>query len=271
MVDVPTKSDSSSSNPCGKGDLQQKKSSKWTPSDLNNINGCTKTTNNRLFANKDVKASLERIIYLWAVRDEDKNSDPSPYSSRYIPEIVDIIYPIYLTNLQGYIWDSHTSTCIDKMKGDKLKQTANPLKTLRDPTSSSKSTLNFDVIELEDVQLSMSSEPTIFEDEDRKCRIKRCENLAIGVGIENIPEEILEEIEADTYWCLENFMAAVQDYRYNDAFIATKRHGHPEKRQKRTGLQNMIVLMESVVQRVDPLLHGHLRKKGVGEKKFACS
>lgn len=251
MVEVPIQS--SSKSVAEKKSLQTKKS--MIPN-VSEINGSSKTTKNRLFSNSLIKASLERIIYLWSTRIAD---DPSPYPSRYIPEIVDIIYPLYLTNLHGYIWDNHVSTTVDKTKvvtGDDRKS----LSSIR-RISMTANDLNLDYFDLDEVKLS-SSEPTIYEDEDRQSRIRLCEKLAIGVGIDAIPEEILEEVEADTYWCLENFMIAVQDYRYNHAFS-----GDPLTTSKQTthGMQRNIALMEKVVQRVDPALYKHLKSKGVGK------
>ena len=254
MVEIPTTS--ASKLPVSKH--------KYTtaPSQASDFNGNSKTTTNRLFANKFVKESLERIIYLWSIRVDDKNSEPSPYTSRYIPGLVDIIYPLYLTNLQGYIWDNHVSTMIEKPKEEKLNDGVKSI-------SSSLRGLRFnkdDEVEDEELdQVTLSSEPIIFEDEDRKFRIKKCENLAIGIGIDSIPEEILDEVEADTYWCLENFMSAIQDYRVNDAFSITKKKSLSSSTTtpNTTGLQHMIILMEKVVQRIDPILYKHLKSNGV--------
>ena len=249
--------------------LQKKKPS--TPLDIKQIDGGHTTTNNRLFSNNLIKESLERIIYLWATRNTEQSQHdikPSEYTSRYIPEIVDIVYPLYLTNLHGYIWDNHVSTTMDKKRN--VKSNHNKSQPLLQNIDLNANGLKLHDLDLDEIKLSSSFEqPTIYEDEDRQSRIRTCEKLAIGVGIEIIPQEILEEVEADTYWCLENFMTAIQDYRHNHGFTkypstnssidsAISHHNAP-------GLQKMIALMEKVVQRVDIVLYKHLKSKGVGE------
>ena len=239
-----------------------------TEMNTSDINGTTTTTTNRLFSNQVVKESLVRMIYLWSIRMDD--IEPSPYTSRYVPSIIDIVYPLYLANLHGYIWDTHLSTAmenkdLEKKDGNDQMFFSSSLRFSDDG--------NIPVHALDDFQLS-SSEPAIFEDEDRKSRIERCERLATGIGIETIPEEIMEEIEADTYWCLENFMTATNDYRTNHAFATpkvTKASRLKDQNQKNTGsgLQSMIVLIEKIVQRVDPTLYQHLKLHGVEYIWFA--
>jgi hypothetical protein len=61
-------------------------------------------------------------------------------------------------------------------------------------------------------------------------------------------------------------MNAIQDYRYNDAFFPKKSSSSSNKKFKLNssdGLQKMIILTEKVIQRVDPVLHTHLKSKGV--------
>ena len=295
MVDIPTTSVSiAKQNQTNQTQNKNNQSQKET--NTLEFNGSTKTTRNRLFSNKVVKESLERIIYLWSIRVEDE--EPSAYSSRYLPSIIDIIYPLYLTNLHGYIWDNHSSTTGEnkKLEQDLINRNVNhnsrSHRSLRFGDDDKEDLINGNMNhasrsrrfsddnnvpipdELDDVHfLSSLSEPVIFEDEDRKSRIDRCTRLAIGIGIETIPEEIMEEVEADTYWCLENFMTATNDYRTNHAFASPKATNAASNRkgqkQNPTGLQNMVVLIEKIVQRVDPILHQHLKKHGVEYIWFA--
>jgi len=290
MVDIPTTSVAKPNDPTKQTQNKKKQSQKET--NTLDFNGSTKTTRNRLFSTKVVKESLERIIYLWSIRVED--AEPSAYSSRYVPSIIDIIYPLYLTNLHGYIWDNHSSTTVENKKLEQdhingnMNHTSRSLRFSDDDkqdhingnmnyTSRSLRFSDDDNVpipdELDDVHLSSLSEPVIFEDEDRKSRIDRCARLAIGIGIETIPEEIMEEVEADTYWCLENFMTATNDYRTNHAFASPKATNAASNRkgqkQNPTGLQNMVILIEKIVQRVDPILHQHLKIHGVEYIWFA--
>ncbi len=253
MVEIPTQS---SSKTVAESKKSLKKMKSVTPT-ISDINGSSKTTTNRLFSNNLIKGSLERIIYLWSTRISD---DFSTYTSRYIPEIVDILYPLYLTNLHGYVWDNHISTTLGEKKNVKRVTDKKARSTFLGIDVYSEN-IKVDDFDFDEVNLS-TSEPIIYEDKDRQSRLKRCEDLAVGVGIDSIPEEILEEVEADTYWCLENFMLAVQDYRYNHAFS-----GDPltASKQKANGVQNMIALLEKVVQRVDPILYKHIKSNGVGK------
>lgn len=256
MVDIPTKSSAKTKS------FQYSKETLPINMQYSEINGSTKTTKNRLFSNSLVKASLERIIYLWSTHTANEKSSAN-YSSRYVPEVVDIVYPLFLTNLHGYIWDKHISTtrAMDKTV---VGKPADADKSQRSLQGLNIATNYIQEFEFDEVGLS-SSEPTIYENEDRKSRMRKCEKLAIGIGIEAIPEEILEDVEADTYWCLENFMVAIQDYRYNDAFCNESYRTSNDIASISTGLQNMIVLVEKVLQRVDPVLYKYLKLKGVGE------
>ncbi len=262
MVSVPTSSSAA-----------LKSSKRLEPTDeppsVRDYNGKSATTKNRTFSNKLVKESLERIIYLWSIRVNEKGSDSSAYSSRYVTGLVDIVYPLYLSNLHGYIWETHLQTSSRTRapsKGENINK-----------SDSGKSTLRFinndDVsdVEIED-DATTAQQNKIYEDEDRNMRIERCQNLTIGLGINDIPEEILEEVEADTYWCLENLMSAIQDFRQNDAFAQPKNESSSVGKQKKTsqkGLQDMLILIEKVTERKDPELHKHLKKLKIEYLWFA--
>ncbi len=239
------------------------------PPSVRDYNGKSATTKNRVFSNKLVKESLERIIYLWSIRVNEKGTDSSAYSSRYVTCLVDIVYPLYLTNLHGYIWETHVQTS-SRVKAPSKGENVNK-------SNSGKSTLRFidnddgSDVDIED-DATTAQQNKIYEDEDRKMRIKRCQDLTIGLGIDDIPEEILEEIEADTYWCLENLMSAIQDFRQNDAFAQPKNTSSSDGKQKKTsqnGLQGMLILIEKVTERKDPELHKHLKKLKVEYLWFA--
>eukprot|EP00551_Chaetoceros_affinis_P009842 CAMPEP_0203685202 /NCGR_PEP_ID=MMETSP0090-20130426/48425_1 /ASSEMBLY_ACC=CAM_ASM_001088 /TAXON_ID=426623 /ORGANISM="Chaetoceros affinis, Strain CCMP159" /LENGTH=613 /DNA_ID=CAMNT_0050554389 /DNA_START=144 /DNA_END=1982 /DNA_ORIENTATION=+ len=324
--------DESSSSSSSSTKSRNKKRSAFPSHYDDDIHGESATTTNRLFSNPIVKGSLERILYLWSIRMKNTNgsekrhhklqSEEEKYyrstmtfsntssTSRYIPGMVDIVYPLYLTILHGYVWDTHISTTLDN--GDSNQNDDSDSDTGGHDNSNSASTSmigklmgksrNKNMIddtlfhensflkrlrlkeeeedkkedEEDDGGDKMASLPNnnhrsdVLEDEVRQSKIKFCEELSIGKGIDQIPEEIMEEVEADTFWCLENMMNAIQDFRYNDSFFAkystagtSSSFSSKFKLRNKDGLQKMIILTERVVQRVDPTLYRHLKEKGV--------
>lgn len=308
-----------------------KKQSAFPSHDADDIHGENATTKNRLFSNPTVKSSLERILYLWSIKMKNTSSadaaaegkyyrstimfsNTSP-TSRYIPGMVDIVYPLYLTILHGYVWDTHVSTSLqnddsesDDSDDDSIGGFRHKSSKIGKLSGKSKSEKNRDDLLVRensflkrlrlkeeeqgmreekgdddddgdgnDGEDKISSLPNIdhkkqsdvLEDEVRQSKLKFCQELSIGKGIDQIPEEIMDEIEADTFWCLENMMNAIQDFRYNDAFF--EKHsttgglssGNKFQLCNKDGLQKMIILTEKVTQRVDPTLYRHLKDKGV--------
>lgn len=225
-------------------------------SDLTDFHGENATTTNRLFVNVKIKASLERILYLWSVRIKDES--PTPYCSRYVPGMVDIVCPLYVSFLQGsLLWDTHISSTKDAPSNGKEHDDSPFISRLR----------QFSMNEYEEFPEIHNVDSNVLEDEERREKIKKWDDLSKGIEVDMIPDEILEEIEADTYWCIENFMNAIQDYRYNFAFV-TKRNIDIVGKDTE-GLQRMIILMEKVLERTDPSLHVHLKSKGVEYQWFA--
>ena len=278
MVDIPI---GSSTKSVQKSPSRYNWRNKPLPVNIKDMNGSQKTTRNRLFSNALVKASLERILYLWSIRMEEEEEDAKPatnteYTTRYNSNMVDFVYPLYWINIQGYIWDSHISTFTQDVEPKRSTPNLSQ-QTLGDVRQHSlkfryeNDDIDYEYIsslkhsfELDDVE--MEQEPnTHLEEEERLMKLQKMHELALGIGIETIPEEILEEIEADTYWLLENFMTAIHDYRTNHAFqgmdLMDPNAVRPKK--KISGLQNMVILIEKVTQRVDLDLYKFLKSYGV--------
>ncbi len=307
MVKIPTSSSSSSSalnRPISKLFLFKRSSSKndrfstnrtkttsnhgstLSPYD-DNIHGNSTTTTNRLFANPLVKSSLERILYLWSIRvkkddkkrennDDDLRSDDvvmfsnTSSTSRYIPGMVDLVYPLYLIILHGYVWDTHISTTLDSDSDDcEVSDYTIGKNNVMTDELGMKDELLDELSEIDEKSNLHQSE--VLEKEARESKLKFCQELSKGIGIDRIPEEIMDEIECDTFWCLEHMMNAIQDFRYNDAFFPKSQSTSSKKFElnEGDGLQRMIVLTEKVLQRVDPKLHSHLKSKGV-EFQWFC-
>lgn len=69
----------------------------------------------------------------------------------------------------------------------------------------------------------------------------------LGESIQSVSDEILEEVEADTYWCLSIFLHSIQDHYTSDL----------------TGMTRMVHRLHDCMKKVDPNLCRHLKTAGV--------
>lgn len=74
-----------------------------------------------------------------------------------------------------------------------------------------------------------------------------------GEELEDLTPEILNDVEADVYWCLTNLLAGIQDHYTQD----------------QPGVQRMVMRLEELVKRIDVGLTGHLEATGVQFMQFA--
>jgi len=264
MVDIPITSEQQPKRKLKKGST-----SAGGAKGQSDFKTATSTTTNRSFANPRIKSSLERILYLWSVRWK-KGRSATTYI-RYVPGMTDIVYPIFLAFLQGYVWETHSSTSKEEEDGIGWKYGMH-VKTngiLRDMLKKLEDDPHFDVKGFfhDTAMQSFGAESEVLGNEDRDSKITRCQQLCSGQGLDHFSDEIFEEIEADTYWCLDNLMTAIQDYRYDTAFSSSPTTNNIPSNAK--GLQNMIVLMDEIVHRADPVLHAHLKSNGVEFLWFA--
>ena len=74
-----------------------------------------------------------------------------------------------------------------------------------------------------------------------------------GECMVNVTDTMLEEVEADTYWCLTNLLAGIQDHYTSD----------------QPGMQRMVMRLEELVNRIDADLATHLRNTGIEFIQFA--
>ncbi len=74
-----------------------------------------------------------------------------------------------------------------------------------------------------------------------------------GEELEDLTPEILNDVEADVYWCLTNLLAGIQDHYTQD----------------QPGVQRMVMRLEELVKRIDAGLTGHLETTGVQFIQFA--
>ena len=69
----------------------------------------------------------------------------------------------------------------------------------------------------------------------------------------DVTDQMLEEVEADTYWCLTSLLAGIQDHYTSD----------------QPGMQRMVMHLEELVNRIDADLATHLRNTGIEFLQFA--
>jgi len=231
MVDIPTSS-------------EQQQQQKLNP--LNLKNHTSTTTSNRIFANFIVQDSLERILYLWSIRG-DSSTDSN--TIRYIPGLTDIVYPLYLTFLKGHVNNTHISSTKPQPTKEEEEEEETATKVNPNPLK--------------------PNEQDDEEEEEDDIR-NRVYHIGNSKGLQNVPEEVLEEIEADTYWCLEHLLTAIHDYRYDcSTSYTTSTSKQSVVPSNAKGLGQMIVLLQEIVIRVDPMLGKHLQHHQVEYAWFA--
>ena len=74
-----------------------------------------------------------------------------------------------------------------------------------------------------------------------------------GEVMGDVTDQMLDEIEADTYWCLTNLLAGIQDHYTSD----------------QPGMQRMVMHLEELVNRIDADLAAHLKNTGIEFIQFA--
>jgi len=79
------------------------------------------------------------------------------------------------------------------------------------------------------------------------------EDCLDGERMQDVTDSILEEVEADTYWCLTNLLAGIQDHYTSD----------------QPGMQRMVMHLEELVSRIDADLASHLKNTGIEFIQFA--
>ena len=74
-----------------------------------------------------------------------------------------------------------------------------------------------------------------------------------GEVMADVTDQMIEEIEADTYWCLTNLLSGIQDHYTSD----------------QPGMQRMVMHLEELVSRIDADLASHLKDTGIEFIQFA--
>lgn len=74
-----------------------------------------------------------------------------------------------------------------------------------------------------------------------------------GTVMNEVTDDILDEVEADCYWCLTNLLAGIQDHYTSD----------------QPGVQRMVMRLEDLVTRIDADLTNHLKARGIEFMQFS--
>jgi hypothetical protein len=74
-----------------------------------------------------------------------------------------------------------------------------------------------------------------------------------GTRVDELSDQILENIEADVYWCLTSLLSGIQDHYTSD----------------QPGMQRMVMRLEELVHRIDADLAAHLHDTGIEFMQFA--
>ncbi len=170
-----------------------------------------------LFRNDKIRQSLSRLLYIWAMR--------HPASS-YVQGINDLATPLVAVFLSEYFHDdSSTRTGSGSGNGNG---------SIESSSSSSSSARTTDAHAGENMNTTTS--------------ILDAEQLDL-----ELTQEILDNVEADVYWCLTNLLAGIQDHYTSD----------------QPGVQRMVMRLEELVTRMDVGLTQHLESTGVMFMQFA--
>lgn len=78
-------------------------------------------------------------------------------------------------------------------------------------------------------------------------------NVLNATIIDEISDDLMQEVEADCYWCLTNLLAGIQDHYTSD----------------QPGVQRMVMRLEELVNRIDSDLCEYLRSVGIEFMQFA--
>lgn len=79
------------------------------------------------------------------------------------------------------------------------------------------------------------------------------EMVLSGHVMNHFPDDKLDELEADVYWCLTNLLAGIQDHYTQDL----------------PGIQRMVMRLEELVNRIDADLSEHFRETGIQFMQFS--
>mmetsp|Transcript_6298 Transcript_6298/g.9003 ORF Transcript_6298/g.9003 Transcript_6298/m.9003 type:complete len:483 (-) Transcript_6298:123-1571(-) len=123
---------------------------------------------------------------------------------------------------------------------------------MRHPASSYVQGINDIATPLVTVFLSSHVQHLVLQDNDND-NDNSNNNVLDGSVMAEISDDIVEDVEADVYWCLTNLLAGIQDHYTSD----------------QPGVQRMVARLEELVNRIDAKLSEHLKNVGIEFMQFA--
>jgi len=196
-----------------------------------------------LFHQEETQRCMERVLYVWAIRHP---------ASGYVQGMNDLITPLILVFLAEQLMHPPASS-------------SSSSSTPSSPSSSSSSSLERGSPAAESSYLSSSIStshhaPTSFISPSSSTP-RRSGRTASGAAaaeaqaldVSKVSAEILEQVEADTYWCITKLLDNIQDH-----YIFSQ-----------PGLQRMTFRLQALVERHDPSLHRHFEEEGLQYVQFA--
>ena len=204
-----------------------------------------------LFHQEETQRCMERVLYVWAIRHP---------ASGYVQGMNDLITPLILVFLAERLMHPPASS-------------SSSFSSPSSPSSSSSYSLEHDSPSAESSYLSSfistspnyltshsPHSPTSFSSPSSST-LRRSGRTASGAAaaeaqaldVSKVSADILEQVEADAYWCITKLLDNIQDhYTFSQP-----------------GLQRMIFRLQALVERHDPSLHRHLEEEGLQYVQFA--
>mmetsp|Transcript_22825 Transcript_22825/g.32185 ORF Transcript_22825/g.32185 Transcript_22825/m.32185 type:complete len:508 (-) Transcript_22825:51-1574(-) len=248
------------------------------------------TTSIPLFLNAKIMGCVERILYLWAIKHLHRSS-----ILKYTSEMTFLVIPLMLTFFQGHCWGTHLSGSArnDQInentlsKEEKFFQQGNlgMEGEIRNgqvgaiPVSVAKSLTSLNTIDnfKENKSVKMVyNRSRVIEDEERAQIQEQCISLFKGQNFDEIvSEDVLDEVEADTYWCLDMLVnkfrgipSQKQSKTSSSVSVDTEKrsniiHKCTTNDNTEDSLTKWIILTEQITSRVNPVLHHHFKSLGV--------
>lgn len=202
-----------------------------------------------LFHQEETQRCMERVLYVWAIRHP---------ASGYVQGMNDLITPLILVFLAERLMHPPASSSSFSSSSPSF------------PSSSSSSSYSS-----EHPHDSPSAQPSYLSSSyssplsphysasssSLSSTPRRSGRTASGAAaaeaqaldVSKVPREILEQVEADVYWCITKLLDNIQDhYTFSQP-----------------GLQRMIFRLQALVERHDPALHRHLEEEGLQYVQFA--
>jgi hypothetical protein len=204
-----------------------------------------------LFHQEETQRCMERVLYVWAIRHP---------ASGYVQGMNDLITPLILVFLAERLMHPPASSSPSSPSSSSSYSSERPHdshSTQPSYHSSSISTSSSSSYSSPLSPHSSSASPSSSLSSNPRRSGRTASGAAAAeaqaLDVSKVPREILEQVEADVYWCITKLLDNIQDhYTFSQP-----------------GLQRMIFRLQALVERHDPSLHRHLEEEGLQYVQFA--